>query len=296
MADRCSSKYALVSGDGWELLRRVCGHPGQAVWGLLKADDVHKPRWIMLYDMATGSQKVMAPDVQPEAMYHAPEDLVPSLSSFLNETLLLVIAYLSTVWLLVERMTSNFSWESFIVVSGTYIAHAMVLKQRGEVFALGLQYEEVLETSGLLLRLPRRMRTALAFGLVVLLLGVQVVRFLVKASTQSDGATETAKWSTIQLSDIGSAATFLIFILMHAASMRKAIRAFGSWRTPQMRQNEILAVLTKQLAVTSERPEKLSGPRAWKLLVVQLTTLIVALVGMVVLTSETVVRKFAAGA
>ena len=260
--ERCSGLSAVACGDWKELLRRLRGRPGTAIWGRMKSCD--QPSWIMLCDVDAGLVKVMENQAQLEAKYQALPTLVPSHAAFIGETLVLQTSFLSSVWCVVERIGRV---SALVLVVQLYLIHSFILKQRRDVVSLGLEYEDLLQTRGVLLQLPEKYKESRVFYGLLSLSVVQVSFYV------------SRQWG----SALDFIVSFIVFVALHVQAMRTVLSGLGCWRTPQMEVSEFHVFRTKPLERTLDRPAKLSVDTARRWLAFQCVTVLFLFAGMMVL-------------
>ncbi|CAE7466625.1 unnamed protein product [Symbiodinium sp. CCMP2592] len=258
---RCSGLSAVACGDWEELLRRLRGRSGTAVWGRIESCD--QQSWLMLCDIDAGLVKVIESQVQLDAKYRALPILVPSYSTFIGETLVLLTSFLSSVWCVVETVGRV---SALVLVLQLYLIHSFVLKQRRDMVSLGLEYENLLQTRGMLLQLPERYTES------------RIVYCLMSSAVVQVALYVFGQWRAA----LNFIVSFLVFVALHVQAVRTVISGLGCWRTPQMEVSEFHAFRTQQLERTLERPAKLSVDTARRWLAFQCVTVLFLFVGMMV--------------
>ena len=230
----------------------------------MKAED-GKSGWVMVFDQATNTTNVQDPAVQRTAVYRAHEHLLPPISLFLKDILVLVVSYLTTIWCALEHLTPSLCRHRFMLfVASVCGLHVFALVQKEHAVVLGLEHEEMLDTARLL-PIPQ---AGAALKVSALLSAVLV---LTLAAALFD-----LSWSE----SAPVAATFGVAALLHARAILQSAKARRLWREPRLDTEELLAISSKHLPITDERPERLSGPRAVKRLFLRLCVAAAALVGM----------------
>ena len=191
----------------------------------------------------------------------------------LRNSLVMFSVHATSQWILIEYFTQMYSFQALMYLAFVALAtHVLVVLERYRTCALGLQYDEVLQSRQNLLRLRLTSRTN-----VIALAVLQAAAIGTIVAKVMAGST---KHLLAQL-------CFLALMVVHIKALHDTSVVRQKWREPQLARKEVYTAALETMPSTSVRPSSLSSQRAKKLLLVWHVTKAIIVVALMLVARIT---------